>query len=110
LPLSEKVRVEVFIPDLPDPIYNRLLEELGDELSYAFGGGTVIQTSGKYRSASGAILPDKVNLLFTDTPFHWEKDRNVIEQYARELQNVVQRALEKEEAILIAVYLVLHVD
>ena len=108
--LSEKVRVEVFIPDLPDPIYNRLLEELGDELSYAFGGCTVTQTSGKYRSSSGVILPDKVNLLFTDTPFNWEKDRKVIEQYAQELQNVVERALEKEEAILIAVYPVFHVD
>ena len=110
MPLSEKVRVEVFIPDLPDPIYNRLLEELGDELSYAFGGCTVTQTSGKYRSTSGTILPDKVNLLFTDTPFNWEKDRGIIEQYAQELQNVVQRALEKEEAILIAMYTVFHVD
>lgn len=68
MPLLEKVRIEVFIPDLPDPIYNRLLEELGDELTYAFGGCTVIQTAGKYRSASGLILPDNVNVLFTDTP------------------------------------------
>jgi hypothetical protein len=109
LPLSETVRIEIFIPKLPDPIYNRLLEELGDELSYAFGGCTVIQASGKYRSATGVILPDKVNVLFTDAPFHWEKDRNVIEQYGQELQNVVQRALEKEEAILIAVYPVSHI-
>ena len=110
MPLSEKVRIEIFIPDLPDPIYTSLLEELGDELSYAFGGCTVTLTSGKYRSASGIILPDKINLLFTDTPFHWEEDRKVIEQYAQELQNVVQRALEKEEAILIAVYPVFHID
>jgi len=110
LPLSEKVRIEIFIPDLPDPIYGRLLEELGDELSYAFGGCTVTLTSGKYRSASGIILPDKVNLLFTDTPFNWVEDRKVIEQYGEELQNVVQRALENEEAILIPVYPVFHVD
>ncbi|MEW6211058.1 MAG: hypothetical protein AB1631_22025 [Acidobacteriota bacterium] len=110
MPLSEKVRVEIFIPDMPDPIYDSLLQELGDELSYAFGGCTVTQTSGKYRSETGVILPDKVNLLFTDTPFEWEKDRSIIEHYAQELQNVVQRALEKEEAILIAVYPVYHVD
>ena len=110
MPLSEKVRVEIFIPDLPDPIYGRLLEELGDELSYAFGGCTVKLTSGKYRSASGIILPDKVNLLFTDTPFRWEEDRKVIVRYGQELQNVVQRALEKEETILIAVYPVFHID
>ena len=110
MPLSEKVRIEIFIPDLPDPIYYCLLEELGDELSYAFGGCTVSQTSGKYRSDSGVILPDKVYLLFTDTPFDWEKDRKIIEQYAHELQQVVSKALEKEEAILIAAYPVFHVE
>ena len=110
MPLLEKVRVEIFIPDLPDPIYKSLLEELGDELSYAFGGCTVTQTSGKYRSESGVILPDKINILFTDTPFDWEKDRTVIEQYAQELKNVVQRALEKEEVVLIAVHPVFHVE
>ena len=110
MPLSEKVRIEIFVPDLPDPLYSRLLDELGDELSYAFGGCTVTATSGKYRSTSGMILPDKINILFTDTPFQWEKDRVVIGQYAEELRDVVQRALNKEEAVLIAVYLVYHAE
>ena len=109
MPLSEKVRVEIFIPDLPDPIYSRLLDELGDELSYAFGGCTITQAVGKYRSDAGVILPDKINLLFTDTPFLWEKDREVVEQYAEKLREVVDKVLEKEEAILIAVYTVQHV-
>jgi len=34
LPLSERVRIELFIPDLPDRIYSDLLERLGDELAY----------------------------------------------------------------------------
>jgi hypothetical protein len=110
LPLSEKVRIEVFIPDLPDPIYGRLLEELGDELSYAFGGCTVSPAEGKYRSATGFILPDKINILFTDAPFEWKKDRKVIEQYAEELQDVVRKALKEEEALLIVVYPVSHVE
>jgi hypothetical protein len=90
LPLLEKVRIELFIPDLPDPVYGRLLEELGDELSYVFGGCTVTSTQGKYRSTAGSILPDKINILFTDTPFSWEKDRLLIEQYAVALRQVVQ--------------------
>ena len=53
MPLSEKVRIEIFIPDLSDPIYSRILEELGNELSYAFGGCTVVATNGKYRSVDG---------------------------------------------------------
>lgn len=92
MPLSEKVRIEIFIPDLPDPIYNSLLEELADELSYAFGGCTVSHTSGKYRSDSGVILPDNVNLLFTDTPFDWGKDRKVEEMIDR----VASQKLEVE--------------
>ncbi|HSO74255.1 MAG TPA: hypothetical protein VLU47_05410, partial [Blastocatellia bacterium] len=46
LPLSEKVRIELFIPDLPDPLYFNLLERLGDEWSYAFRGCTVVPASG----------------------------------------------------------------
>jgi hypothetical protein len=110
LPLSEKVRIEIFIPDLPDPIHDRILEEFSDELSYAFGGCTIISSSGKFRSASGVILPDKINILFTDTPFDWEKDRAVLTQYAEELHDIIQRALEGEEAILISVYPVNHVE
>jgi hypothetical protein len=99
LPLSEKVRIEIFIPDLPDPIYDRILEEFSDELSYAFGGCTITSSSGKYRSASGIILP-----------VEWEKDRSVITQYAEELRDIIQRALEGEEAILITVNSIYHVE
>jgi hypothetical protein len=87
-----------------------LLEELGDELSYAFGGCTVTPTQGKYRSTAGSILPDKINILFTDTPFSWEKDRLLLEQYTTALQQVVQQVLRNEEAILIAVYPVYHIE
>ena len=110
MPLSEKVRIEIFIPDLPDPTYSRILEEFGDELSYAFGGCTITPSSGKYHSASGLILPDKISILFTDTPFEWEKDRAVLTQYAEGLRDVIQRALEGEEAILISVHPVYHVE
>jgi hypothetical protein len=109
LPLSEKIRIEIFVPDLPNPIYSRILEEFGDELSYAFGGCTVTPSSGKFSSASGLILPDKINILFTDTPFEWKKDRAVIEKYAEELQDVIQQSLRNEETILVAVHPIYHV-
>lgn len=110
MPLSEKIRIEIFVPDLPDPIYGRILEEFGDELSYAFGGCTITPGSGKFRSASGLILPDRINILFTDTPFEWKEDRAVIEKYAEELQDVIQQALKNEEVILVTVYPIYHVS
>ena len=90
MPLSEKVRIEIFIPDLPDPIYGNILEQLGNELTYAYGGSTTIATNGKYRSSDGLIFPDKVNLLFSDTPFLWERDRLLVELYAERIRTVVK--------------------
>jgi hypothetical protein len=108
LSLSEKVRIEIFIPDLPDPIYSSILQGLGDELTYAFGGCTVVSTDGKYRSSDGLILPDKVHLLFSDTSFHWQPDRLTIELYVERIRTVVQRALAREESVLVVVYPVYH--
>ncbi|MGH7887334.1 MAG: hypothetical protein ACREPG_05675 [Candidatus Binatia bacterium] len=110
MPLLEKVRIELFIPDLPGLIYARILEEIGNELSYAFGGCTAISTQGKYRSTAGLILPDKVNILITDTPFQWDKDRLLIERYTRSLHQVVRQVLSSEEAILISVHPVYHIE
>lgn len=110
MPLSEKVRIEIFIPDSPDPLYSRILEELGNELTYAFGGCSVIGTSGKYRSSTGLILADKVQFLFSDTAFQWVRDRLVLEQYADRMRTVVKRTLSREEAILVVAYPVAHAE
>lgn len=110
MPLSEKVRIEIFIPDLPDPVYASILEELGNELTYAYGGCTVVSTNGKYRSSGGLILPDKIHLLFSDTPFLWVRDRLIVELYAERIRTVVKRALAREEAIMVVAYAVFHMN
>jgi hypothetical protein len=79
--LSERVRVEIFIPDLPDPSYSRLLEELEVELSYTFGGCTVLSASGNFRTDVGLILPDQINIVFTDLDLDIDRDRLRIGQY-----------------------------
>ena len=108
MPLSEKVRIEIFIPDLPDPIYANILDQLGNELTYSYGGSTTIATNGKYRSSDGTMFPDKVNLLFSDTPFLWERDRLLVELYVERIRSVVKRARAQEETVLVAVYPVYH--
>lgn len=108
MPLLKKVRVELFIPDLPDPVYERLLDELGDELCYTFGGCSLVSAAGKYRSHSGAILPDQITILFTDIPFDWKIDQQAIQEYTARLQTAIRRALPDEEAILICVFPVSH--
>ncbi|HEV7475377.1 MAG TPA: hypothetical protein VGN90_15090 [Pyrinomonadaceae bacterium] len=108
MPLSEKVRIEIFIPDPPDSAYRDLLEELATELSYAFGGCTEVMASGRYRSLDGFILSDKINILFSDAPLLWERDRLALEQYIDWVKHAAQRALEREEVVLISVYPICH--
>ena len=110
MPLSEKVRIEIFIPNLRDPVYGGILDKLGNELTYAFGGSTVLEASGKYRSSTGSILPDTVHLLFSDTPFVWVRDRLLIQTYAERIRTVVKRALSREESILVVAYPVTHAE
>ena len=108
MPLSEKVRIEIFIPDPPDIAYRDLLEELATELSYAFGGCTEVPASGKYRSFDGLLFSDKINILFSDAPLLWERDRLALGQYVDWVRRAAQRALEREEVVLISVYPVCH--
>jgi len=108
LPLSEKVRIETFIPGLPDRICSGILENLGNELAAAFGGSTVISSVGKYRTIEGMLLPDKINILFSATPFHWKRDRLIIEQYSERRRLSGKRSLQEEESILGSIYPVYH--
>ena len=108
MPLSEKVCIEIFIPNSLDIAYHRLLEELAAELSYAFGGCTQIAALGKYRSFDGLIFPDQINILFSDLPLLWERDRLTLAQYIDRVKHAAERTLEREEVVLISVYPVCH--
>ena len=106
--LSERVRIEVFIPDLPDPSYAKLLTQFQTEFSYTFGGCTVISASGTFLSGGGIILPDKISILFADVPLELNRDRLLIGQYTDRVKNAVRDSLKQEEAIMISVYSVYH--
>ncbi len=108
MPLSEKVRLEIFIPDPPDTAYRDLLEELATELSYAFGGCTEFAASGKYHSFDGFIFSEKINILFSDAPLLWERGRVALGQYVDWVRDAAQLALEQEEVVLVSVYPVGH--
>lgn len=110
MPLSEKARIEVYIPDLPKPTYQDLLEALDQEFTYTFGGATIIRgLDGNYLSRRGLRMQDRVNLLYTDTPFAFEKNFERISRYTDELQGAAFEALE-EETILIVVFKVYHAE
>jgi len=110
LPLSEKARVEVYLPDLPKQTYRNLLEALEEEFTYTFGGSTTIHgLDGNYLSHAGFPIRDRVNLIYTDTTFSFAENFARISRYTDELRKAAFEALE-EEAILVVVLKVYHTE
>ncbi len=108
MPLSVKARVEVYLPDLPKPVYQKLLQIFAEEFTSAFGGCTIIRgLDGNYLSRFGQIITDRINLIYTDTPFDFQENFSSISDYTDELRKAAFEALE-EEAILVVVWQVYH--
>lgn len=110
MPLSVRARVEVYLPDLPKPVYQDLLQILAEEFTYAFGGCTIVRgLDGSYLSRFGQIISDRINLIYTDTPFDFQENFSSISNYTDEVRRAAFVALE-EEAILVVVWQVYHSD
>jgi hypothetical protein len=108
LPLSEKARIEVYLPDLPRPAYENLLESFDQELTYAFGGCTIVHgLYGSYLSRLGQKVQDRINVIYTDTPFTFEKNLQTLSRYLDELRAAAFAALE-EETVLVVAFRVYH--
>lgn len=108
MPLSAKARVEIYLPDLPNAIYTDVLTTFSREFTSAFGGCTIIEgLEGSYLSQRGQVISDRINLIYTDTPFDFQENFQAVSEYADALRNATNQALE-EETILIAVSQIYH--
>lgn len=108
MPLFEKARVEVYLPDLPKQTYQDLLNALDQEFTYTFGGCTIIRgLDGSYLSQAGLKVQDRITLIYTDAPYGFEENFEILSKYADKLRDAAFKALE-EEAILVVVYGVYH--
>ena len=71
MPLSERARVEVYLPDLPKQAYQDLLEALDREFAYTFGGATIIRgLDGSYLSRLVRSAPQTKAAW---TPYTWDR-------------------------------------
>jgi hypothetical protein len=108
LPLSEKARVEVYVPDLPSPVYQNLLDALEREFTYTFGGCTIVRAlHGSYLSEAGFPMYDRVNLIYTDASIRFDLNLAALARFTDKLQQAAFDALD-EEAILVAAFKVYH--
>jgi hypothetical protein len=108
LPLSERARIELYLPDVDRPEYQDLLSSLQSEFTYTFSGSSVVRgVDGAYLSRSGHIMTDRVNILYSDATIDPDKSFETISEYADHLRDVVNEAL-REEAVLVVVHKVFH--
>ena len=108
MPLSEKARIEVYLPDVPRREYRDLLDSLEEEFTYTFGGCTTVRgLEGNYLSRLGVRVRDRINLVYSDVPFGFEENFARLARYADHLRRAAFEALE-EEAVLVAVLKVYH--
>jgi hypothetical protein len=108
LPLSERARIEVYLPDLSRAIYQDLLTALTREFTYTFGGCTILAgLDGSYLSEAGLQVRDRINLIYTDTPYSFRRNFEIISDYADKLQASVGTALAEDE-IMVAVLSAYH--
>ena len=108
MPLLERVRVEVYVPDLPAASYRNLLLSFEEEFTYAFGGCTIVRgLDGNYLSQAGVKMPDRINLIYADLPLALSTNFESVARYADELKQAAVEALA-EEAVLVVVTQVYH--
>jgi hypothetical protein len=108
LPLSARARIEVYLPDLLKPSYRNLLQAFDDEFTYTFGGCTVVRgLDDSYLSNFGEKIQDRINLIYTDTPYSFQENTDLLSNYTDEIKKAAFEALE-EEAILVVLLQVYH--
>lgn len=109
MPLSEKVRIEVYVPDRPETHYQNLLDAFADEFTEAFGGATVQRGfEGRYLYDAGEKIVEPMNVVYADLPLNLEKYRDEIAFYLSEIKQAAEEILEEEE-ILVTVRPLFHI-
>lgn len=108
--LSEKLRIELFLPHNTHPAYKALLATFQEEFTTTFGGCTVIShVEGQYQSEENQqTITDPIQILFVDTNLQPALHQQDVQRHLHQIYETAYEALE-EEAILISVYAVSHV-
>jgi hypothetical protein len=108
LPLLERVRVEVYIPDPHVTEYDNLLRSFEAEFTYAFGGCTIMHgLEGNYLSQAGTRIRDRMNVIYSDLPVALSLNSGLVAAYVSDLKRAAGEALS-EETVMVAVVQIYH--
>ena len=108
MPLLERVRVEVYLPDSSLVEYDNLLRSFEAEFTYAFGGCTILRgLEGYYLSQLGDRIRDRISVIYSDIPLALSIELAAVAGYVREVKHAATEALA-EEVVMVAVSRVYH--
>ena len=108
MPLSKRARIEIYIPERETSDYALLENAFEQEFLHTFGGCTVIHVAkGLYRSESGSVDADDIDLIYADTSFETDADFAILSAYTDTLKAALLEATS-EESILIVVHHIYH--
>ena len=108
MPLLKRARIEIYLPERRKSNYRRLQRAIEQEFLGTFGGCTVIKDiKGLYLGSDGIPDFDKVNLVYADTQFDFDKNFVAQSKYTDALREAALQATE-EESILIVVHGIYH--
>jgi hypothetical protein len=108
LPLSKRARIEIYLPDRKKANYRRLQRAFEQELLSTFGGCTVIKDiKGLYLGSDGKQDFDRINLVYADTPFDFDKNVKALSKYTDEIKRAAVEATA-EESVLVVVHAIYH--
>jgi hypothetical protein len=81
-----------------------LLIAFNEEFTHTFGGATLWRgLDGSYLAENGDTVRDRINLLYTDTPFSIEGHAEQLSSYMNKLRQAVLDALQEEAVLVVAV-------
>ena len=108
MPLSKRARIEIYLPDKKKANYRRLHRAFEQEFLNTFGGCTVIKDiKGIYRGSDGKADFDRIDLIYADTPFDFDKNLKALSKYTDEIREAAVEATE-EESVLVVVHAIYH--
>lgn len=85
-----------------------MLQALDNEFTYNFGGCTIVRgLEGSYLSKFGQPIKDRINLIYTDSPYSFSENEKLLSNYTDKLRKTAFETLE-EEAMLVVAYQIYH--
>lgn len=103
MPLLKRARIEIYLP-----AGKKLQKAFEHEFLYTFGGCTVItDIRGLYLASNNEADFDRIDLVYADTPFDFDKNFKALSKYTDQLRAVALEATG-EESVLVVVHGIYH--